>query len=75
MISGNLRTGTGRSYENPVDSEDYNKTWSGAEADAANVPNGYQITYEDNGPGGYKFGKDSSVLYWRETRDLRSILR
>lgn len=59
---------TGRSYENPVDSEDYNKTWSGAEADAANVPNGYQITYEDNGPGGYKFGKDE-VFYIGERQE------
>jgi len=49
---------TGRSYENPVDSEDYNKTWNGVE----NVPNGYQITYEDEGPGGYKFGRDE-VFY------------
>ena len=49
---------TGRSYENPVDSEDYNKTWNGVE----NVPNGYKITYEDEGPGGYKFGRDE-VFY------------
>lgn len=49
---------TGRSYENPVDSEDYNKTWNGVE----DVPNGYQITFENEGPGGYKFGNDE-VFY------------
>ena len=51
---------TGRSYMNPVDSEDYTKTYTGT-----NVPAGYTIQFQGVGPGGYKFGKDQ-VFYLGE---------
>ena len=51
---------TGRSYMNPVDSEDYTKVYTGT-----NVPAGYTITFQGVGPGGYKFGKDQ-VFYLGE---------
>ena len=51
---------TGRSYMNPVDSEDYTKVYTGT-----NVPPGYTITFQGIGPGGFKFGKDQ-VFYLGE---------
>ena len=48
---------TGRSYRNPIDSDDYRKTYSGK-----NVPGGYKITFQNSGPGSYQFGKDE-VFY------------
>ena len=55
---------TGRSYMNPVDSEDYTKTYTGT-----NVPAGYTIQFQGVGPGGYKFGKDQ-VFYLGEPTEV-----
>ena len=51
---------TGRSYMNPVDSEDYTKVYTGT-----NIPAGYTIQFQGIGPGGFKFGKDQ-VFYLGE---------
>ena len=51
---------TGRSYENPVDSDDYYRTWNSS--DHPSLGGGYQITFQDAGPGSYNFGRDE-VFY------------
>ena len=51
---------TGRSYENPVDSEDYTRTYTSD--DHPSFGSGYTIEFEDAGPGSYNFGRDE-VFY------------
>ena len=51
---------TGRSYENPVDSEDYSRTYTSS--DHPSFGGGYNITFQDSGPGSYTFGRDE-VFY------------
>ena len=51
---------TGRSYENPVDSYEYSRSYTTDDhPDFAQFgPGGYQITVEGSGPGSFEFGKD-----------------
>ena len=51
---------TGRSYPNPVDSEDYDRTYTSDEHPS--FGSGYQIEIEGSGPGSYAFGRDE-VFY------------
>jgi len=46
---------TGRSYRNPIESEDFQRTWDGFDG----VPNGYQIEFHGEGPGSLPLGKDN----------------
>tara|TARA_Y100001970_G_scaffold159451_1_gene195081 strand:- start:49522 stop:53283 length:3762 start_codon:yes stop_codon:yes gene_type:complete len=51
---------TGRSYQNPVDSHEYSRSYTTEDhqAFAQFGPGGYQIKVEGSGPGSYEFGKD-----------------
>ncbi len=46
---------TGRSYRNPIEGQDFTKTWDGYEG----VPDGYQIEFHGEGPGSLPLGKDN----------------
>ena len=56
---------TGRSYRNPIESQDFTKTWNGYEG----VPNGYKIEFQGVGPGSLPLGKDN-VHYIGDEEEL-----
>ena len=56
---------TGRSYRNPIESQDFTKTWNGYEG----VPNGYKIEFQGEGPGSLPLGKDN-VHYIGDEEEL-----
>ena len=64
---------TGRSFKNPIDSQDYKVTYndgSGGPNDGLkNVPANYKITFDGEGEGGYRLGKDE-VFYIGEKEEI-----
>tara|TARA_B100000287_G_scaffold77582_1_gene69696 strand:- start:972 stop:4727 length:3756 start_codon:yes stop_codon:yes gene_type:complete len=60
---------TGRSYENPVDSYEYSRSYTTEDhPDFAQFgPGGYKITVEGSGPGSFEFGKDEVYYIGQQT--------
>ena len=64
---------TGRSFKNPIDSQDYKVTYNdgggGPNDGLKNVPANYKITFDGEGEGGYRLGKDE-VFYIGEKEEI-----